>query len=101
LKRMLTNLIVLMVVFVVFALIVSPLRTRSINITILFFPTMQTSAEALAYASFAIGFLLAALLSHFDELVMRRRYKELRAEQRKSATPPTDSVQQETTTTAK
>ncbi|MDO9099845.1 MAG: hypothetical protein Q7V53_03750 [Caldisericota bacterium] len=95
-RRLLTNLIIVVVVFVVFALIVSPLRTEPINITILFFPTIETSAEALAYVSLALGFLLAAVLSFFNELALRRRCRDLLAEQRKQpAVPPTDSKQQE------
>lgn len=96
-RRLLTNVITVVVVFVVFALVVSPLRTEPINITILFFPTIETSAEALAYASLALGFLLAALLSFFNELALRRRCRDLLAEQRRqSAAPRPDAEQQET-----
>ncbi len=63
-KRVLTSLAVLLVVFVIFALVIGPLRKTPVELTILFFPTIRTSAEALAYVSFFIGLLAG----HSDSL---------------------------------
>lgn len=80
-KRVLTSLAVLLVVFVVFALIIGPLRTTSIKLNILFFPTIQTSAEALAYASFFIGLLLATVIALAGDMALRKRFRAMMLEQ--------------------
>jgi TRAP-type C4-dicarboxylate transport system permease small subunit len=80
-KRVLTSLAVLLVVFVVFALIIGPLRTTSIKLNILFFPTIQTSAEALAYASFFIGLVLATVIALAGDMALRKRFRALMLEQ--------------------
>jgi uncharacterized integral membrane protein len=80
-KRVLTSLAVLLVVFVVFALIIGPLRTTSIKLNILFFPTIQTSAEALAYVSFFIGLLLATVITFAGDMALRKRFRAMMNEQ--------------------
>jgi len=82
-KRVLTSLAVLLVVFVVFALIISPLRTTRVQLSILFFPTIQTSAEALAYASFFIGLLLATVIALAGDIALRKRFRGMMLEQSK------------------
>ncbi|MBA4365171.1 MAG: hypothetical protein C0398_04085 [Coprothermobacter sp.] len=82
-KRVLTSLLVLLVVFVVFALIIGPLRTTPIKLSILFFPTIQTSAEALAYASFFIGLLLATVIALAGDMALRKRFRGTMLEQSK------------------
>jgi hypothetical protein len=80
-KRVLTSLAVLLVVFVVFALIIGPLRTTPIKLSVLFFPTIQTSAEALAYASFFIGLLLATVIALAGDMALRKRFRGMMLEQ--------------------
>jgi uncharacterized integral membrane protein len=82
-KRVLTSFVVLLVVFVVFALIIGPLRTTRVELSILFFPTIQTSAEALAYASFFIGLLLATVIALAGDMALRKRFREMMLEQSK------------------
>jgi hypothetical protein len=79
----LTSLIVLLVVFVVFALIIGPLRTIRVELRILFFPTIRTSAEALAYASFFIGLLLATVIALAGDMALRKRFRGMMLEQSK------------------
>ncbi|MGB9667280.1 MAG: hypothetical protein ACPL2N_08200 [Candidatus Cryosericum sp.] len=82
-KRFLTSLTVLAVVFVIFALIVSPLRMQRVQLTILFFPTITASVEAVAYVSFLVGLLLATWIAFVEELALRRRYREAQADLQK------------------
>ena len=82
-KRVLTSLAVLLVVFVVFALIIGPLRTTSIKLNILFFPAIQTSAEALAYASFFIGLVLATVIALAGDMALRKRFRATMLKQSK------------------
>lgn len=82
-KRILTSLVTFLTVFVVFALIISPLRSTSVDLTILFFPTVRTSAEALAYISFFIGLLLAGVIAMAGDLALRRKFRTMLLEQRK------------------
>lgn len=82
-KRVLTSLVTFLTVFVVFALIISPLRSTPVALTILFFPTVRTSAEALAYISFFIGLLLAGIIAMASDLALRRRFRIMLLEQRK------------------
>jgi uncharacterized membrane protein YedE/YeeE len=79
----LTSLVVLLVVFVVFALIIGPLRMTRVDLRILFFPTIQTSAEALAYASFFIGLVLATVIALAGDTALRKRFREMMLEQSK------------------
>jgi uncharacterized membrane protein len=99
-KRVLTSLAVLLVVFVVFALIIGPLRTTSIKLNILFFPTIQTSAEALAYASFFIGLVLATVIALAGDMALRKRFRALMLEQtRRSKTSSGKDIADAATTT--
>ena len=82
-KRVLTSLVVLLVVLVAFALIIGPLRGTPVELSILFFPTIQTSAEALAYASFFIGLLLATGIAFVGDMALRKRFRQMMLEQRK------------------
>lgn len=82
-KRVLTSLVVLLVVFVVFALVIGQLRTETVELRIPFFPTIQTSAEALAYASFFIGLLLATVIALAGDMALRKRFREMMLEQSK------------------
>jgi len=82
-KRVLTSLVVLLIVFVVFALIIGPLRTTPVKLSILFFPTIQTSAEALAYVSFFIGLVLATVIALAGDMALRKRFREMMLEQSK------------------
>jgi len=82
-KRVLTSLVTFLIVFIVFALIISPLRSTPVNLTVLFFPTIHTSAEALAYISFLVGFLVTAIIGMASDLALRRRFRTTLLEQRK------------------
>ena len=82
-KRMLTSLVVLLVVFIVFALIIGPLRATPVELTILFFPTIKTSAEVLAYASFFIGLLLATVIAFAGDMALRKRFRAMMLGQNK------------------
>jgi hypothetical protein len=82
-KRALTSLVVLLVVLVAFALIIGPLRGTPVKLSILFFPTIQTSAEALAYASFFIGLLLATGIAFAGDMALRKRFRAMMLEQSK------------------
>jgi hypothetical protein len=82
-KRLLTSLAILLIVFVIFALVVSQLRSKVIDLNILFFRTVHTSAEALAYVSFFIGLLLAGVITEADVMALRKRSRALLLEQRK------------------
>jgi hypothetical protein len=82
-KRVLTSLVVLLVVLVAFALIIGPLRGTPVKLSILFFPTIQTSAEALAYASFFIGLLLATGIAFAGDMALRTRFRAMLLEQSK------------------
>jgi uncharacterized metal-binding protein len=82
-KRVLTSLTVLLVVFVIFALIIGPLRKTPVELSILFFPTITTSAEALAYVSFFIGLLLATMIAFAGDMALRKRFRTTMLEQGK------------------
>jgi len=82
-KRILTSLVTLLTVFVVFALIISPLRSTPVALTVLFFPTVHTSAEALAYISFFIGLSLSTIIAIAGDLALRRRFRTMLLEQRR------------------
>jgi len=82
-KRIMTSLMVFLVVFIIFALIISPLRRETIQLTILFFPTITASVEAVAYVSFFIGLFLATWISFVGDLALRRRFRATRAEYEK------------------
>ncbi|MFZ2413972.1 MAG: hypothetical protein WAW16_07110 [Candidatus Cryosericum sp.] len=80
-KRVLTSLVLLVVVFVVFALVIGPLRKTPVELTILFFPTIRTSAEALAYVSFFIGLLLATVIAFVGDMALRKRFRVMMLDQ--------------------
>lgn len=84
-KRVLINLTVLLVVFVIFALVVGQLRDKPVDLRIPFFPTVRLSVEALAYASFFIGLLLAGVMAMAGDLALRRRFRTMLLEQRRHA----------------
>ncbi len=84
-KRLLTSLTILLIIFVIFALVVGQLRDKSIDLRVPFLPTIHTSAEALAYVSYLVGFAPAALLALAGMTSVRRRYRGILAEQRKAA----------------
>ena len=82
-KRVLTSTVVLLVVFVVFALVIGPLRKTPVELSILFFPTIQTSAEALAYVSFFIGLLLATVVALAGDVALRKKFRAMMRDQGK------------------
>jgi len=82
-KRVLTSLAVLLVVFVVFALVVGQLRDKPVDLRIPFFPTIQMSVEALSYASFFIGLLLATVIALAGDMALRKRFRGMMLEQSK------------------
>jgi hypothetical protein len=82
-KRVLTSVVVFLVVFVVFALVVGQLRGKLVQLQIPFFPTVQTSAEALAYVSFFIGLSLSGIIAIAGDLALRRKFRMILLEQRK------------------
>lgn len=82
-KRVLTSLVVLLVVFIVFALVIGPLRTTLIKLTIPFFPTAQVSVEAVAYVSFFVGLLLATGIAFVGDMALRKRFRAMTHEQGK------------------
>ena len=82
-KRVLTSLVVLLVVFVSFALIIGPLRGTHVELSILFFPTIETSGEVLAYVSFFIGLLLATGIAFAGDMALRKRFRGMMLEQSK------------------
>jgi len=90
-KRVLTSLTVLLVVFVIFALVISPLRKTPVELGILFFRTITTSAETLAYVSFFIGLLLATLIAFIGDLALRKRFRAAMFEQSKRMKDIADS----------
>jgi len=84
-KRLLTSLTILLIIFVIFALVVGQLRDKSIDLRVPFLPTIHTSAEALAYVSYLVGFIPAALLALAGMTAVRRKYRGILAEQKKTA----------------
>ena len=82
-KRVLTSLVVLLIVFVSFALIIGPLRGTPVELSILFFPTIETSGEVLAYVSFFIGLLLATGIAFAGDMALRKRFRRMMLEQSK------------------
>jgi len=80
-KRVLTSTVVLLVVFVVFALVVGQLRTEIVGLRIPFFPTIQISVEALAYVSFFIGLLLATAIALAGDVALRKRFRAMMRDQ--------------------
>jgi len=82
-KRVLTSLTTFLVVVVIFALIVSPLRQKTVDLTILFFPTITTSVEALTYAAFFLGLILAASIAIEEDIMLRKRCRKALLDQKK------------------
>ncbi len=80
-KRVLSSLALLVVVFVIFALVIGPLRKTPVELTILFFPTVRTSAEALAYVSFFIGLSLATVIAFAGDMALRKRFRAMMLDQ--------------------
>jgi len=89
-KRVLTSLVLLVVVFVVFALVIGPLRKTPVELTILFFPTIRTSAEALAYVSFFIGLLLATVIAFAGDMALRKRFRVMMLDQNRRSKAGSD-----------
>ena len=54
-----------------------------VKLPIPFFPTIQTSVKAVAYASFFIGLLLATVIALAGDLALRKRFRQMMLEQRK------------------
>ena len=98
-KRVLTSLVVLLVVFVMFALIIGQLRVEPVELRILFFPTIQMSAEVLAYASFFIGLLLATGIAFAGEMALRKRFRAMMPGQNKLLKSDSESKDISDTTT--
>ncbi|MCX6096886.1 MAG: hypothetical protein NTZ77_00090 [Caldiserica bacterium] len=90
-KRVVTSLAVLLVVFVIFALVIGPLRKTPVEVGILFFPTIITSAETLAYVSFFVGLLLATLIAFIGDMALRKRFRATMLEQSKRLKDITES----------
>ena len=82
-KRVLTSLVVLLVVFAILAVVIGQLPIESVKLPIPFFPTIQTSVKAVAYASFFIGLLLATVIALAGDLALRKRFRQMMLEQRK------------------
>ncbi|MCX6084894.1 MAG: hypothetical protein NTX94_00440 [Caldiserica bacterium] len=99
-KRVLTSLTVLLVVFVIFALVIGPLRKTPVELGILFFPTVTTTAETLAYVSFFIGLLLATVIAFIGDIALRKRFRAAMLEQSKRMKDITDSEDATTKATA-
>lgn len=99
-KRVMTSLTFLLVVFVIFALIVSPLRQKTVDLTILFFPTITTSVEALAYVSFFLGLVLATWIAFVGDLALRRRFRAMQVEQDKRLKAASESKDATTSSAA-
>ena len=82
-KRVLTSMAVLLVVFVVFALLAGQLRTEMVGLRIPFLRTIQISVEALAYISFFIGLLLATAIAVAGDMALRKRFRAMMRDQGK------------------
>ncbi|RIE06971.1 hypothetical protein [Candidatus Cryosericum terrychapinii] len=82
-KRVFTSLVVLLVVFAILAVVIGQLPIESVKLPIPFFPTIQTSVKAVAYASFFIGLLLATVIALAGDLALRKRFRQMMLEQRK------------------
>jgi len=82
-KRVLTSLVVLLVVFAILAVVIGQLPIEPVKLPIPFFPTIQTSVKAIAYASFFIGLLLATVIALAGDLALRKRFRQMMLEQRK------------------
>jgi len=99
-RRVLTSLTVFLVIFVVFALVISPLRQQSVQLTILFFPTITTSVEAVAYVSFFIGLLVATWIAVVGDLALRRRFRAMQIDQNKRLKAASESKDATASSTA-
>ncbi len=99
-RRVLTSLTVFLVIFVVFALVISPLRQQSVQLTILFFPTIATSVEAVAYVSFFIGLLVATWIAVVGDLALRRRFRAMQIDQNKRLKAASESKDATASSTA-
>jgi len=75
-KRKLINLLILVVVFVIFALVVGQFRDQTVELTLPFFVTSKVSVEGVAYVSFFTGLLLAAGIAVSRERALRRNHRK-------------------------
>jgi uncharacterized metal-binding protein len=82
-KRVLTSLVVLLVVFAILAVVIGQLPIELVKLPIPFFPTIQTSVKAIAYASFFIGLLLATGIAFAGDMALRKRFRGMMLEQSK------------------
>jgi len=82
-KRVLTSLVVFLVVSAILAVVIGQLPIEPVKLPIPFFPTIQTSVKAIAYASFFIGLLLATVIALAGDLALRKRFRQTMLEQRK------------------
>ncbi|HWQ21593.1 MAG TPA: hypothetical protein VN478_02550 [Clostridia bacterium] len=80
-KRVLTSTVLLLVVFVVFALVVGQFRDKPVALTVPFFATMHPSVEAVAYVSFFIGLLLATVIALAGDVALRKRFRAMTLDQ--------------------
>lgn len=88
-KRMLGSLILLVVVFIVFALVVAQFRASFVSVRLPFFATAQASVEGIAYTSFFTGFVLAVIVFLIDNLALRRQFRRRLAQQQQSGSEAT------------
>lgn len=82
-RRVLTSLVVFLVVSAILAVVIGQLPIEPVKLPIPFFPTIQTSVKAIAYASFFIGLLLATVITLAGDLALRKRFRQMMLEQRK------------------
>ncbi len=87
-KRMLGSLILLVVVFIVFALVVAQFRASFVKVR-LPFATTQASVEGIAYTSFFTGFVLAVIVFLIDNFALRRQFRRRLAQQQQSGSEAT------------
>jgi len=86
-KRVLTSLVVFLVVFAVLAVVIGQLPIEPVKLPIPFFPTIQTSVKAVAYASFFIGLLLATVIAFAGDMALRKRFRAMMLGQNKRLKP--------------
>jgi len=82
LKRILGSLIILVIVFVIFALITAQFRASPVSVRLPFFTTTQASVEEIAYISFFTGFFLAVIVFLIDDISLRRRFRKRLTDQK-------------------
>ncbi len=75
-KRKLINALILIVVFVIFALVMGQFRDQTVDLTLPFFMTTKVSVEGIAYVSFFTGLLLAAGIGASRELALHRSHRK-------------------------